>query len=184
LLKASLTIKRPASQERTAGFCFLRVKCDTNTHGEEVQIDDGEGALTRVPETDRYRRPRLFVMTMRYSRRSFRRVVWESSQQVWARLHEQAWRYFGGSCSYVVLDNLKEGVIKPDLYEPELNSVYRDVPDGRDRRADPRRARPYPAAPLDPGRRRLCRLFTLGAQTSATFPASKEPLHYHEHEHD
>ena len=24
----------------------------------------------------------------------------------------------------MVLDNLKEGVIKPDLYEPELNSVY------------------------------------------------------------
>ena len=22
------------------------------------------------------------------------------------------------------LDNLKEGVIKPDLYEPELNAVY------------------------------------------------------------
>jgi len=39
-------------------------------------------------------RPRLFVMTLRYSRRSFRRVVWNSSQQVWAQLHEQAWRYF------------------------------------------------------------------------------------------
>jgi len=41
-----------------------------------------------------------------------------------ARLHEQAWRYFGGVCRYVVLDNLKEGFIKPDLYEPELNAVY------------------------------------------------------------
>ena len=92
--------------------------------GEEVQVDYGEGALTRVPGTDRYRRPRLFVMTLRYSRRSFRRVVWESSQQTWARLHEQAFRYFGGCCTYVVLDNLKEGVIKPDLYEPELNPVW------------------------------------------------------------
>jgi transposase len=95
--------------------------------GEEVQVDYGEGAMTRVPGTERYRRPRLFVMTLRYSRRSFRRVIWESSQQNWARLHEQAWRYFGGCCSYVVLDNLKEGVIKPDLYEPELNPVYRDM---------------------------------------------------------
>jgi transposase len=92
--------------------------------GEEAQVDYGEGALTRVPGTERYRKPRLFVMTLRYSRRSFRRVVWKSSQQSWARLHEQAWRYFGGSCRYVVLDNLKEGVIKPDLYEPELNAVY------------------------------------------------------------
>ena len=92
--------------------------------GEEMQVDYGEGAPTRVPGTDRYRKPRLFVATLRYSRRSFRRVVWKSSQKVWAELHEQAWRYFGGSCRYVVLDNLKEGVIKPDLYEPELNPVY------------------------------------------------------------
>jgi len=92
--------------------------------GEESQVDYGEGALTRVPGTDRYRKPRLFVMTLRYSRRCFRRVVWKSSQETWARLHEQAWRYFGGACRYNVLDNLKEGVIKPDLYEPELNPVY------------------------------------------------------------
>lgn len=92
--------------------------------GEEMQVDYGEGALTRVPGTERWRKPRLFVATLRYSRRSFRRVVWKSSQQTWAQLHEQAWRYFGGSCRYVVLDNLKEGVLKPDLYEPELNPVY------------------------------------------------------------
>ena len=92
--------------------------------GEEMQVDYGEGAPTRMPGSDRYRKPRLFVATLRYSRRSFRRVVWHSSQQVWAELHEQAWRYFGGSCRYVVLDNLKEGVLKPDLYEPQLNPVY------------------------------------------------------------
>jgi transposase len=92
--------------------------------GEEMQVDYGEGALTRVPGTQRWRKPRLFVATLRYSRRSFRCVVWRSSQEIWARLHEQAWRYFGGSCRYVVLDNLKEGVHKPDLYEPELNPVY------------------------------------------------------------
>jgi transposase len=52
-------------------------------------------------------------MTLRYSRRSFRRVVWKSSQQVWAQLHEAAFQYFGGAVSYVVLDNLK--VRKPVL---------------------------------------------------------------------
>ena len=109
--------------------------------GEEVQVDYGEGALTRYPGTDRYRRPRLFVMTLRYSRRSFRRVVWKSSQETWANLHEQAWRYFGGSATYVVLDNLKEGVIKPDLYEPELNSVYAAVLAHYGVVADPARVR-------------------------------------------
>lgn len=92
--------------------------------GEEMQVDYGEGAPTRVVGTERYRKPRLFVATLRYSRRSYRRVVWHSSQRIWAELHEQAFRYFGGCPQYVVLDNLKEGVLKPDLYEPELNPVY------------------------------------------------------------
>ena len=109
--------------------------------GEEVQVDYGEGALTLVPGTDRYRRPRLFVMTLRFSRRSFRRVVWKSSQETWARLHEQAWRYFGGCTQYVVLDNLKEGVIKPDLYEPELNAVYAAMLKHYSVVADPARVR-------------------------------------------
>jgi transposase len=92
--------------------------------GEECQVDYGEGALTRHPGSGRYRKPRLFVMTLRYSRRSFRKVVWKSSSEVWARLHEQAFRYFGGAVNYCVLDNLKEGVITPDIYEPQLNRVY------------------------------------------------------------
>ncbi len=33
--------------------------------GEEMQVDYGEGALTRVPGTNRYARPRLFVATLR-----------------------------------------------------------------------------------------------------------------------
>ena len=92
--------------------------------GEEAQVDYGEGAPTLDPKTGRYRRPRLFIMTLRYSRRSFRCVVRKSSQETWCRLHEQAFRYFGGAVSYAVLDNLKEGVIKPDLYEPEINRLY------------------------------------------------------------
>lgn len=95
--------------------------------GEEAQVDYGQGAFTIHPETGKRRRPRLFVMTLRYSRRSFRKVVWNSSKENWARLHEEAFRYFGGCPQYVVLDNLKEGVLKPDIYEPELNPLYAAV---------------------------------------------------------
>ena len=91
--------------------------------GEEVQVDYGRGAPT-LYKPGHYRRPYLFVMTLKYSGKSFRRVAWKTDQESWSRLHEQAWRSFGGCCRYVVLDNLKEGVIRPDLYEPELNPVY------------------------------------------------------------
>jgi transposase len=92
--------------------------------GEEAQVDYGEGAFTIHPKSGKRRRPRLFVMTLRYSRKSFRKVVWNSSQETWAKLHEEAFRYFGGVPQYIVLDNLKEGVIKSDIYDPELNPVY------------------------------------------------------------
>ena len=45
--------------------------------GEEMQVDYGEGAPTRVPGTDRYRKPRLFVATLRDSRRAS--AVWSGS---------------------------------------------------------------------------------------------------------
>jgi transposase/5S rRNA maturation endonuclease (ribonuclease M5) len=93
--------------------------------GEEAQVDYGKGAATLHPGGGgRYGRPRLFIMTLKYSGRAFRKVVWKSSQETWCRLHEEAFRYFGGSPQYVTLDNLKEGVIKPDLYDPDLNALY------------------------------------------------------------
>ena len=91
--------------------------------GEEAQVDYGQGALT-LWKPGQYKRPYLFVMTLKYSGKSFRKVVWKTDQEIWARLHEEAWRSFGGCCQYVVLDNLREGVIRPDIYEPELNPVY------------------------------------------------------------
>lgn len=109
--------------------------------GEEAQVDYGQGAPTFCPKTGKYRKPRLFVMTLKYSRRSFRKVVWNSSQETWARLHEEAFRYFGGSTSYVVLDNLKEGILKPDIYHPSLNPLYAAVLAHCGSVADPARVR-------------------------------------------
>ena len=108
---------------------------------EECQVDYGEGAPTRHPVTGKYRKPRLFVMTLCYSRRSFRQVIWKSSTETWARLHEQAFRYFSGSTKYICLDNLKEGVLKPDIYEPELNPVYAAMLAHYSSFADPARVR-------------------------------------------
>jgi transposase len=93
--------------------------------GEEAQVDYGQGALTLVPgKTTTYKRPLLFVMTLKYSGKSFRTTVWKTDQEMWAQLHEQAFHALGGCAEYVVLDNLREGVIRPDLYEPTLNPVY------------------------------------------------------------
>ena len=42
-------------------------------------------------------------------------------------LHERAFRRLGGTVRVIVLDNLREGVLTPDIYDPTLNPLYRDV---------------------------------------------------------
>src|SRR5271157_1974067 len=95
--------------------------------GQEAQVDYGTGPMVRDPETRKYRRTRLFVMTLGCSRKAVRLLVFRSSARIWAELHERAFRRLGGTTRIVVLDNLREGVLIPDIYDPALNPLYRDV---------------------------------------------------------
>ncbi len=99
----------------------------TTAPGEEGQVDYGDGPMVRHPQTGKYRRTRLFVLTLGYSRKSVRLLTWRSSAQIWAELHERAFRRLGGTVRVIVLDNLNEGVLTPDIYDPTLNPLYRDV---------------------------------------------------------
>ena len=99
----------------------------TTGPGEEAQVDYGEGPMVRDPASGKYRRTRLFVMTLGFSRKSVRLLTWRSSSQRWAELHEESFRRLGGTVQVVVLDNLREGVLQPDVYDATLNPLYRDV---------------------------------------------------------
>ena len=89
---------------------------------EEAQVDFGEGAPTL--KNGRYRKPGLFVMTLSNSRKSYEEVVWKQDVETFIRCHEHAFAHFGGVVKTVKLDNLKAGVLKAHLYEPELNPNY------------------------------------------------------------
>src|SRR2546428_432640 len=95
--------------------------------GEEAQVDYGDGPMVRHPGTGKYRRARLFLFTLGYSRKSVRLLTFASSTRRWCELHEESFRRLGGAVQVVVLDNLREGVLTPDVYDPALNPLYRDV---------------------------------------------------------
>jgi hypothetical protein len=95
--------------------------------GEEGQVDYGDGPMVRDATSGKYRRTRLFVLTLGFSRKCVRLLTWRSSAQIWAELHERAFRRLGGTVKVIVLDNLREGVLTPDIYDPALNPLYRDV---------------------------------------------------------
>lgn len=69
--------------------------------GEEAQVDYGSGPMVRDPQSGKYRRTRLFVLTLGFSRKSVRLLTWRSSTKMWAQLHETAFRRLGG-CPCVV----------------------------------------------------------------------------------
>jgi len=45
--------------------------------GEEAQVDYGQGTPT-LHQNGKYLRPRLFIMTLKYSGRAFRKTVWQA----------------------------------------------------------------------------------------------------------
>jgi transposase len=106
---------------------YSKISCRFETPpGEESQVDYGEGAPTRDAK-GKYRKPRLFVMTLGMSRNMFAKTIWKSSKQAWSELHEEAFMHFGGATKIVRPDNLKEGIREADIYDPQINLLYAAV---------------------------------------------------------
>jgi transposase len=120
------SVQRFVLKLRGAVSSEARVIIETRP-GEEAQVDYGTGPMVRDPDSGKYRRTRLFVMALGCSRKCVRLLAFRSSARVWAELHEKAFRRLGGSPRVVVLDNLREGVLSPDFYDPGVNPLYRDV---------------------------------------------------------
>ena len=72
------SVKRHLARLRATAPPEARVVI-TTAPGEEAQVDYGEGPMVRNRETGKYRRTRLFVFTLGYSRKSVRLIVERSS---------------------------------------------------------------------------------------------------------
>ena len=92
--------------------------------GEEAQIDYGYLGTWLDPMANRLRRVWAFVIVLACSRHIFVRPVFTMDQRSWTQCHVEAFSFFGGVTRRLVSDNLKTGVIKPDIYDPRLNRSY------------------------------------------------------------
>lgn len=95
----------------------------------EVQIDYAKVAILYDPLTQRRRTLHAFIGTLGFSRHKYVELVFSQDQLSFIGSHIRMFEYFGGVPERVVLDNLKTGVIKPDLYDPSLNRTYRELAD-------------------------------------------------------
>jgi len=95
--------------------------------GKEVQIDYGKMGLLYDPLTRRRRIVYAFIATLSHSRHKYVEFTYSQNQQSFVASHVRMFSYFNGVVERVTLDNLKSGVIKPDLYDPKLNRSYREM---------------------------------------------------------
>ena len=92
--------------------------------GEQGQVDFGYAGLMQDPETGKRRKTWVFIMILSYSRHRFVRFVFRQDSPTWLDCHIRAFSFFRGCPRLLVLDNLKDGVLKPDLYDPTLSPAY------------------------------------------------------------
>ncbi len=126
LLIGYSTLKRYLSTQFNWGAPPATVRLEVEP-GSQGQVDFGYAGKMRDPSSGKIRKAWAFLMTLSYSRHRFVRFVFSQDIPTWIDCHIRAFEFFGGVPGSIVLDNLKSGVLKPDVYDPTLNRAYAEL---------------------------------------------------------
>jgi len=100
----------------------------THKAGEKMFVDFA-GQTVKI--TDRFtgdtREAEIFIAVLGASNYTYAEAVWSQDLFNWIEAHGRAFEYFGGITEIVIPDNLKSGVSKACIYEPELNATYHEM---------------------------------------------------------
>lgn len=108
--------------------------------GEEVQIDYGRLGLWGESGVQKQRYMWAFIMVLSFSRHMYVRPVLKLDRSTWLECHLLGFSFFRGVTRRLVLDNVKSGVLKPDLYDPQFNRAYAELAAHHGTLIDPCRA--------------------------------------------
>ena len=95
--------------------------------GSELQLDYAQVCLWMDPSCSRRRRLYAFIGTLSHSRHKYVELTVGQDQLSFTSSHVRMFEAFGGVPHRIVLDNLKSGVLKPDLYDPRFNRSYAEL---------------------------------------------------------
>ena len=95
--------------------------------GEKMFVDfSGDRPWLQDPRNGEKVYCELFVAVLGASGLLYAEATRSQSINCWIEAHKNALEYFAGVPAITVPDNTKAAVIKPCLYEPQLNRAYRD----------------------------------------------------------
>jgi transposase len=96
--------------------------------GERMFVDfAGVTIPIHDPATGQSEPASLFVATLGASNYTYAEATASQQLEDWIGAHVRAFEYFGGVTELIVPDNLKAGVKRSCLYDPELNPTYQDL---------------------------------------------------------
>ena len=105
----------------------VRVPRPPTEPGDEAQVDYGYLGRWLDPQAGRMRRVWAFVMVLAWSRYMFVRPVLRLDALAWSAAHVAAFTFFDGVPRRTVIDNLRTGVDRADLYDPKINRAYAEL---------------------------------------------------------
>lgn len=108
------------------GPCKTTCRIDVEP-GSQIQVDYCKVGLLTDPVTKNRRTVYAFIGSLSYSRHKYVEFVYTQNRESFIQSHINMFNYFGGVPLTVKLDNLKSGVIKPDLYDPKINRAYAEM---------------------------------------------------------
>jgi hypothetical protein len=116
--------------------------------GQQLQVDYGRMGLLLDVLSGRRRIVHAFIGTLSFSRHKAVEFVFSQDQQSFVKSHVTMFESFGGVTNTIVIDNLKSGVLHPDLYDPTLNRAYAEMAEHYHTFIDPGRV----GSPKDKGK--------------------------------
>jgi len=93
---------------------------------EKTQIDFCEGLPITDPVSGKQTLTQFFLGVLPFSSYTFGEFVLDQKLATFIGVQERMFAFFGGVTPYLVVDNLKSGVHRADLYDPDVNPTYCD----------------------------------------------------------
>ncbi len=95
--------------------------------GIETQIDYGKVGLIHDAFEDRNRTVYAFCGILSHSRLPFVQFVYTQDQRSFVESIVDMFEYYGGVTKSLSMDNLKSGVVAPDLWDPKINKTCAEM---------------------------------------------------------
>jgi transposase len=93
---------------------------------EKTQIDFCDGVWITERETGKKTLTQFFLGVLPFSSYTFGEFVLDQKLPTFIGAQQRMFAFFGGVTPYLVVDNLKSGVHRADLYDPDVNPTYCD----------------------------------------------------------